>query len=160
MCVAFGTQLEMRMLHIFICDLSGSITFFHIISKNGMIFEKVTEHKMCVLIFSTVLSETFLILRRNERDMINTVDWSSCKVPVMLVRFQWNTCISVYFIHRIGYCMSGFDFKQTTVKILVKFVAKIKENVRLLRIVNLNHTLRNISFKVIFRKKSITMGVI
>jgi len=46
--------------------------------KNGTIFggggggggEEVTEHKMCVLNFSTTLSETFLILRRNERDMI------------------------------------------------------------------------------------------
>jgi hypothetical protein len=32
--------------------------------------EIVTEYKVCVLIFSTFLSETFLILRRNERDMI------------------------------------------------------------------------------------------
>jgi len=30
--------------------------------------EKVTEHKMCVLIFSANLSETFLILRRIQRD--------------------------------------------------------------------------------------------
>jgi len=56
--------------------------------------------------------------------------------------------------------MSGCDFKQATVKILVKFVAVIKENVRLLRIVNLNHTLHHIFCKVIFRKKSITVGVI
>ena len=34
---------------------------------------KLTEHKMCVLISSTNLSETFLILRRNERDMIKYV---------------------------------------------------------------------------------------
>ena len=30
---------------------------------------KITEHKMRVLIFSTILSETFLIVRRTERDM-------------------------------------------------------------------------------------------
>ena len=38
----------------------------------GTIFEKkkVIEHKMCVLIFYTTLSETFLILRRNERGII------------------------------------------------------------------------------------------
>jgi hypothetical protein len=38
---------------------------------NGTIFgKKVTEHKMCVLIFSTVLSGKFLTVRRIEWDMI------------------------------------------------------------------------------------------
>ena len=55
---------------------------------HGRIFGKqVIEHKVCVWIFSTTLSEIFLILRRTERDIIN-VHMSSSKVPVMLVRFQ------------------------------------------------------------------------
>jgi hypothetical protein len=37
----------------------------------GKILKKMIGRKMCVLIFSTTLSETFLILRRNEWDMIN-----------------------------------------------------------------------------------------
>ena len=38
---------------------------------NAMILDKrVVEHKLCVLNFSTILSETFLILRAAERDMI------------------------------------------------------------------------------------------
>jgi hypothetical protein len=61
---------------------------------NRTIFEgkkNVTEHKMCVLIFSTSLSETFLILRRTERDIIKNVYRSaSCKVLVIGVRLQWN----------------------------------------------------------------------
>ena len=37
-----------------------------------------------------LLSETFLILRRTERDIIQNVYRSSCKVPAILVRFEWN----------------------------------------------------------------------
>jgi hypothetical protein len=68
-----------------------SVWLYHIfstLSHNRYDFqEKVIEHKMCVLIFSTDLSETFIILRRTERDIIINVHKSSCKVPVILVRF-------------------------------------------------------------------------
>ena len=37
-----------------------------------------------------LLSETFLILRSNEWDMVRNVYGSSCKVGVILVRFEWN----------------------------------------------------------------------
>jgi len=46
------------------------------------------EHKMCVLIFSTVLSKTFLILRRTERDIIKMLIGLHVKQPLFLPDFN------------------------------------------------------------------------
>ena len=55
-------------------------------SKN---FEKrLFEHKICVLIVSINLFETFLILKRIERDMIKYVFWSSSTYPLFLSDFN------------------------------------------------------------------------
>ena len=63
------------------------IIFPHDLINSMNVEKKVIEHKMFVLIFSTILSETFLILRRISLDVIINVHRSSCKVPVTLVRF-------------------------------------------------------------------------
>ena len=68
---------------------------------NGTTFgkKKVTEHKMCVLIFSTSFfsSETFLILRINERDMIKNVYCLRVKYPLFLSDFNETWIFSTDF---------------------------------------------------------------
>jgi hypothetical protein len=48
-----------------ICGLSGSTIFSTVSHKWHDLKKKFTEWEMCVLIFSTILSETSLILRSN-----------------------------------------------------------------------------------------------
>jgi len=51
--VAIDIQHAMRMRHIVICGLPGSAVFVHIISQTARFSKKiVTEHTICVLIFS------------------------------------------------------------------------------------------------------------
>jgi hypothetical protein len=83
--LALFMQHAMRMRRIVIGDLSGSTTLFHIIWQTARFSKNVIEHEMCVFIFSINLPETFLILRRIERDMIKIVYWSSSKVSPFLV---------------------------------------------------------------------------
>ena len=87
MFVPLGIQHAIRMRHIVICGLPRSTIFIHIISYKVRFSEKkVNEHKMCVVISSTNMSQTFLILKSVERDMIKKAQWSSCKVPFVRVR--------------------------------------------------------------------------
>jgi hypothetical protein len=52
--VALVNRHAMRTRHIVICGLSGSTTFFRIISLTEQLLGKtVTQLKMCALIFST-----------------------------------------------------------------------------------------------------------
>jgi hypothetical protein len=61
----------MHVRHIAICGLADSTRFFHIISKTADFQKTYVEHKMGILIFSTTVSEIFLILRRIQQDIIN-----------------------------------------------------------------------------------------
>ena len=68
--VALVSQHATRMRCIVICGLSGFTMFFPHYLINGTILGKKLLHMKCVLIFSTLLSPPFLILRRIRRDII------------------------------------------------------------------------------------------
>jgi len=45
---------------------------------------------MCVLIFSTTHSETLLIQRTNEGEIIINIQWSSRQIPIIIAIFELN----------------------------------------------------------------------
>ena len=55
---------------------------------NGTMFEKKVLNIKCVLIFSTILPETFLILRRNEGDMMKKCTLVSMRYTLFLADFN------------------------------------------------------------------------
>ena len=74
--VALGIQQAMRTLHTVICDLSGSIIFYHIISSMARFGGGGLLKLKHVFWFSVqLLYETFLILRRTEWDRIKNIYW-------------------------------------------------------------------------------------
>jgi hypothetical protein len=91
--LALVSQHAMRMPRMAICALSGSTTFLYISHKRHDIKNNI-EHEMGVHIFSTNLSEAYPLPRRIFRlslDIIINVCRSSCKVPVIIVRFRRNS---------------------------------------------------------------------
>ena len=85
--VALGIQHVMRLRHIVICGLPGSTIFFHIVSWTAQFSKKkknVIEQKC--LYFLNGISETSHY-KKNGRDMIENVYWSSCKVTFIVARF-------------------------------------------------------------------------
>jgi hypothetical protein len=74
---------------------------------NATIFEKKLLNPKCVFWFSLQgLSEIFLILRRNERDMIRNVYWSSCKVTLFFLDFNESWIFSTNFRNILKYQIS------------------------------------------------------
>jgi len=65
---------------------------------NGTIFEKPLLKTKCLFWFSLqLMSETFFILRRNERDTIKCVYWSSCTYPLFMSGFNETWLFSTKF---------------------------------------------------------------
>jgi len=79
MFLALGNQHAMCMWPVQLYSI-----FFSRYLTKGTIFEK--KFKIYVLYSLQISSETFLILRRTERDTMKNVYYFSCKVPLILVR--------------------------------------------------------------------------
>ena len=67
-----------------------AVPYFSTLSHNRLDFreKKIVERKMCVSFSLQLLSETFLILRRIQRDTTINVRKSSPKLPVSVVIFK------------------------------------------------------------------------
>jgi len=110
-CVYAAVCIEnaMHMRHIVICGLSLSTIFLPHFLINGTISEEKLLNTKCVFwFFLQPLYETFLILRRNERDMIKNeqdmmknVYWSPCKVPLLFLSDFNKTWIFFTYFRKI-----------------------------------------------------------
>jgi len=87
--VAFSIQEGMRMLLTVILSQPARQYFSKFFRKKDD-FSKKLLNIIFVFWFYLHVPETYLILRRPKWDMIIKIYWPSCKVPVILVRLQWN----------------------------------------------------------------------
>jgi hypothetical protein len=90
--VALVIQHAKRMRRIILSSVAClALPYFSTLSHKRHDFRKKFLNTKCVFwFFLQPLSQTFLILRRIQRDIIIKVHRSSCKVPVIIVRFKWN----------------------------------------------------------------------
>jgi hypothetical protein len=98
--------------YIAICGVFRLYNTFPRYHINGTILDKVdVGYKICVLIFSTTFCETFLVLRKDERDIIN-VHMSSCKIPFIMSDFNRSwffTFLKKYLTSFMKICPVGVE---------------------------------------------------
>ena len=79
--IALGIQYATRMRHVVICGQSACTQYFYTLShkQNDFGEGKLLNTKFVLWFSLQLLSETFLILRRTERDIIKNIYRSVCK---------------------------------------------------------------------------------
>jgi hypothetical protein len=91
-CLSYAACTAHAPYHLVICGLSGSYHTFQHCIINGTIFwkKKLLSKKLVFWFPLQLLCETFHVLRRIQQDTIKNVNWSSCKVPIILVKIKWH----------------------------------------------------------------------
>jgi hypothetical protein len=89
--VVLGIEHEMRAFAILSSVACMALLYFSTLShkQHGFRKKKLLNMK-CVWISLQLLPESFLVIRRTERDMMKSVYCSLCEVPVIIVRFLLN----------------------------------------------------------------------
>jgi hypothetical protein len=86
--ISYPARKAHALYYIVICGLTDYTVLFHIVSSKARFLKrKRIEYKVCFLIFSQILSERFLIVRKIQRDVIIHVHRSSYKTSIIIVRF-------------------------------------------------------------------------
>ena len=111
--VSLVTQHSLHVRYTVICGLSASATIFHVISYMARLKgQKLFNIKHVLLFCLQSFSDTFLILRRIQRDIIINVRRYSSEVPVILGRFSWYLNI-----------LYGFSEKNSQMLIFIKILS-------------------------------------
>ena len=113
--LAVRIQPAMRMRHIAICSLPRSTTFPRIISQTARFSKKKQLlNTKCVFWFSVqLLSETFLILRGTERDMIKNYGGLQVKYSLFLSHANEPWAFSTDFGKMIKFQENPFSGSRT-----------------------------------------------
>ena len=118
-CIYFSLVSGMQIAN-FLCRIISSlhpVLLYHILPTNSMIFEKkMIEHKMCVLIFST-LSETFLIRRRIQPHIMMHLHRSTCTAGQHVQQVNmYSACYSCHILMKLECYLQIFE-KSSNIKV-------------------------------------------